>query len=135
MKLETKKNLFNIFLGFIPSSKKRKELRARFLTSHQISGRSKKDIMLDEINNNSFIVVNPDGRKVKNKKVEGINVNFTGRNSTVIIHGPFNKFKNCNFDVRNNSYIEIFSSPYDIFNLGITTKKNAKIIVYLLILC
>lgn len=128
MKLETKKNLFNIFLGFIPSSKKRKELRARFLTSHQISGRSKKDIMLDEINNNSFIVVNPDGRKVKNKKVEGINVKFSGKNSTVIIHEPFN-FTNCTFYVKDDSYIEIFSSLYLINNLTITTVRNSRIII------
>ena len=128
MKTETKVRLFNIFLSFVPSSKKRKELRTKFI-SRDVEKKNEKTLAMEYIkNNNSLIVVDSNGQKHQNRYVEGLEVCFSGKNSTVIIHEPFN-YTNCTFYVKDDSYIEIFPTEYIVNNLIITTIKNSKTII------
>lgn len=59
---------------------------------------------------NKLIFVNTDGSAncpPPRKLIKGLNINFTGENSTVKIHLPANRFKNCKLIIKNNCKCEI----------------------------
>jgi len=127
MNTRIKKNLLNIFLGLIPSSKLRKHFRAKFLnivTKHKYDYKIN---LVNKINNNKFIIINKD-ISISDCVKEGIDINFTGKNSTVIIHEPI-YLHGCSVSIGNNSKIEIFSSSYNISNLHMSATKNSEIII------
>ena len=109
MNIKTKKHILNIFLGLIPSSKLRKNIRNKLLY------------------NNRFIIIDKN-IPITNRTKKGIDINFIGRNSTVIIHEPM-CLHGCSITIGNNSKVEIFSSAFCISNLHITASNNSEVTI------
>lgn len=79
------------------------------------------------IKNNKIIVVDGKGREHK-AGVKGLKVKFVGANSTIKIHTPCPKFKNCLLVCGDNVNISIGSSQHTIKNLYIELlSKNSKL--------
>jgi len=110
--MNRKKNILNILLGLVPSSKLRKKLRFK---------------IENKINNNKLIIINKD-ISFTNCIKDGIEINFTGQNSIVIIHEPIN-FQGCSVKAGNNSKVEIFSSKFNISDLHISATKTSEVII------
>jgi len=126
--LSIKTLITNIFLGLIPSSKKRKELRKKLNSIHNIKKINFLESRKNIINNNSIIVINRNNKKFYNCKIRGLNINFVGKNSCVTIHEPFS-FNSCSFKIGNNSNIEIMPSQHEIANLYITATNESEIFI------
>ena len=70
----------------------------------------------DQLNNNKFLTISQNGTEFECKEISGLKVHFNGKNSIVKIHKPTN-FKNCNFSLGDNCYIEIDSTKTTIKTL------------------
>ena len=71
-------------------------------------------------NGNKIYKIDKNGKKKRIFGfIPGLNIRFKGNNSTIILHEPFPKFKNCRFKLQNNSTIEIKSSKDFIKKLEI----------------
>ena len=127
MSSKIKKNIFNIFLSLIPSSKLRKKLRYKFLSTITKQKCKLEISVKNKINNNKFIIVNKNKSETDCVK-EGLNINFIGQNSMVIVHEPI-LFSNCSIRIGNNSKVEIYSSAYKISNLCMSATNNSEIII------
>ena len=128
MNINIRKNLLNILLGIVPSSKIRKKLRLRFLSQMSRTPITFNDKSKNKLNNNKFLIINEQGKTLSDYAIEGLNVKFVGKNSSVIVHEPV-FMKNCSITVGNNSFVEIFSSPYPIFNLSISATNNSQVLI------
>ena len=122
-----KKTLLNICLGIIPSSKLRKSLRVKFLNTVTKHKCNNKINLINKINNNKFVIIN-NNKFITDCTKTGLDINFTGRNSTVIIHEPIS-LQNCSIRIGNNSNVEIFSSESNISNLYISATKNSEVVI------
>lgn len=123
IRLSFKKFFINIICGFVPSSSKRKELRAEMLyTPPKLNMETKLE------NGNKIIVCRRDGLIVETNKYPGIKIDFKSKNSTCIIHEP-TKFQNCYFSLGYNCKIEIQSTHLYIHNLTITTRDKNEVII------
>ena len=117
-----KKILINIALGFIPSSKKRKELRQKYINSSVFTE------LTNIIDGNRLIIIKPDGSISNENYIQGLNISFIGSNSKVILHEPIQLY-NCNINIKDNCHIEIQSSPFGIHNLNIDVKDSSKVTI------
>lgn len=118
-----KKSLINVFLGIVPSSKMRKNLRRKIFGVISKQKISFKESSINKLNNNKFLIKNGNNC-ISDCKIDGLNVKFIGRNSTVIIHEPIS-LSNCSIKIGNNSTVEIFSSVYGISGLHISATNNS----------
>ena len=66
-------------------------------------------------------------KRIKVKKIKGLEIRFYGRGAVVEIENPHPKFVNCTFKCFENSYIKIGSSPYAFQGLNICNNENCKI--------
>ena len=123
-----KKFFVNIILGFVPFSQKRKELRDKFLNCDKSNKKTAADIAQEKLCNNKFIVIDENLKETEKLFVNGLKVNFHGKNSKVIIHQPI-KFSNCTFEIASNVTLEIQPSRYSINNLRITTSNNSTVAI------
>lgn len=80
------------------------------------------------ISNNKIIIINENGTRKKTKKIKGLNINFKGMNSRIIIHAPINSFKNSKINIQNNSIIEI-KHNCQINNFNADIGNNAKLAI------
>lgn len=126
--MKIKKFIINIILGFVPSAATRKDLRNKWLYTHNSNNIKFEDKIKNNLNNNSIVVISPNNKKSYNVVIKGLNINFNGQNSSVIIHEPINMY-NCNFRIGKNSCVEICASPYEIHNLSISATNNSKVFI------
>lgn len=84
--------------------------------------------MEENIVGNKFIVVDENDRMLENVTIDGLDVDFRGLCSIVVVHLPI-KFMNCRIFAHNNSYVEIFPSKYEIMDLTITAKNKSEVII------
>ncbi len=77
--------------------------------------------------NNKIILVDGDKEKTVSK-ILGINIEFTGENSTVKVHKD-TLFEQCRFSVRSNVQITIGKSQHLIHNLRISSQNGMIMIV------
>lgn len=65
---------------------------------------------------NEFWLIKENGEKIRNPQIEGLEVEFYGRDSAVEIYEPYN-FKNCVIKLGNNNFVQIKGTNYIIMNL------------------
>lgn len=123
-----KKFFVNAILGLVPFSQKRKELRDKFLNCNKSNKKTTNDIAKEKLCNNKFIVIDENSKETLKFFINGLKVNFHGKNSKVIIHQPI-KFSNCTFEIASNVTVEIQPSRYSINNLRISTSLNSKVVI------
>lgn len=128
MNINIRKIMLNILLGIVPSSKIRKKMRLYFLSKLSRNKISSEAKFKNMINNNKFIVINEKGERLSDFTIEGLNVKFIGKNSSVIVHEPIS-MKNCSITIGNSSIVEIFSSQYAINNLIISATNNSRVVI------
>lgn len=97
MKKRLTKFFVNILLGVVPFSSLRKKLRSGIMHRFDKS--------------NKLIIVHPDGSRTEKYMLKGLNINFAGQNSSLVIHEPV-EFSNCQFCIGKNSHVEIGSNSY-----------------------
>lgn len=74
--------------------------------------------------NNRIYKIDKNGNKKRIFFVLGLKITFKGKNSTVTIHEPFAKFRNCSIICGDNCEISIKNSKYKIRQLKILAKTN-----------
>ncbi len=111
--------LASIFAFFIPQKKLRKKCRNALIKMQFLSLFKNKHI-IDYGQNNMFLLYQENGNIIKNPKIEGLTVIFYGNNNIVELHEPLGIFKNCCFEMRENSKIIIDSFYRSICNLKVT---------------
>lgn len=121
--MKIKKFFANLICGFIPSKTKRKQLRNELMNSNNFASKT-----FDKLNNNKFLTISQNGTRLEGKEIPGLKVHFNGKNSIVKIHKPTN-FKNCNFSLGDNCYIEIDSTKTTIKNLIISTRFSSQVVI------
>ena len=121
--MSIKKFFVNILCGLVPSSTKRKELRAEMLYTPP---KLDKQVKLE--NGNKIIVFRKDKSKIETGNYPGIRIDFKGNNSTCIIHEPA-KFQNCYFYLGDNCKIEIGSTRTYLHNLTIDAQERNEVII------
>ena len=114
------------FKGGIASSEKRKKLRAKLIFLSKYKKLSKKEQKERIKKNNKLIIIGPNQEEIDNVIFEGLDIDFYGNNSTVIIHTPIN-LQTSRIRIGNNSIIEIKSSKYLIKNLFAHARQDAQI--------
>ena len=114
--------------GGIASSEKRKQLRAKLIFQSGYKKLSKKEEKERNKKNNKLVIVGPNNIELTNYKLEGLDIDFYGNNSTVIIHTPVN-IQTSRIRIGNNSTIEIQSSKYLIKNLYAHARQDAQICI------
>ena len=70
-------------------------------------------LKLRKVSNNKILLVNSRGGGKSVRSVKGLNVEFAGSNSTVIIHTPILKFKDSKIFLRSNCKVEIGYSQHE----------------------
>lgn len=68
------------------------------------------------VKDNMFVLIKENGEKVRNPKIDGLTVEFYGKDSVVEIYEPYN-FKDCILKIGNNNLVQIKSTNYIITNL------------------
>lgn len=63
---------------------------------------------------NKIIEIDKNGNTKRKLFIKGLYIKFKGRNSTVIVHKPFPKFKSCRISLGDNSKIEFQHSKYRV---------------------
>lgn len=67
------------------------------------------------------------------KKIKGLKIKFRNSNSTVIVHEPIIKFKNCNIELGENCLFEVGAKTKDkmsrISKVDFVLTKNSKVII------
>ena len=114
--------------GGIFSSEKRKKLRAKLIFQSKFKKLSKKEQKERIKKNNKLIIIGPNQEIRDNVIFEGLNIDFYGSNSTVIIHTPIN-IQRSMIRIGNNSIIEIHSSKHLIINLYAHAHQDAQIYI------
>ena len=118
-----KKFLVNLICGFIPSKNKRQQIRTKLMNENNLVSQK-----IDSLNGNKIVLVKPNGKEETIPKFAGLNIHFNGKNSVVKIHEPI-KFKNCNFSLGNNCFIEIDTTKYNVSNFGISTRYSSRVAI------
>ena len=132
--------LVRLATGFIPRKIDRQNFRNKYLKQNvedfntiveaEIS--SEEDFKIDE-NGNVFVLIKEDGTRVYNPKIEGLRVNFQGKDNTVIIESPQRPYFNSNINFigqKANVYIKKNTmNSFTISNLNIRIGSNNKLVV------
>lgn len=118
-----KKFFVNLICGFIPTKAKRDCLRNKLLCKNTTVSK-----VLDVCSGNKLIIVRKDGSICSKQNISGLNIHFKGKNSVVKIYEKTN-FKNCNFSLGNDCYIEIGKTKYNVSNLGISTRYSSRVLI------
>ena len=126
--MKIKKFIINIILGFVPSKDLRKKLRNKWMYNPSNNKIAFDKNIKNKLNNNNIIVISQNNQKSYNVQIKGLDINFIGKNSSVIIHEPIN-MNNCNIRIGENSCVEICSSPYQINKLTISATNNSKVFI------
>lgn len=80
--------------------------------------------------NNNIFVVDENGNKKRVRKIKGLKIKFKGANSTITIHKPMLKFKDCKAFCGDNVNIEIKSSIHSAKGIEIyAEQENSKVII------
>lgn len=116
-----KKFLVNLVCGFVPSKAKRHQIRNKLMNENNFVSQK-----IDSLNGNKLLSVKPNGKEEEVSKIAGLNIHFNGKNSIVKIHEPI-KFKNCNFSLGDNCFVEINTTKYNITDLKILTKYSSHV--------
>lgn len=69
--------------------------------------------------NNKFVLIKQNGTVVENPQIPGLTVVFHENNNLVELHEPLGEFRNCRWELRDNSKIIINSFSICIYNLMI----------------
>ena len=79
---------------------------------------------------NEFWLIKKNGEKVRNPKIDGLNVEFYGKDSVVEIYEPYN-FENCCLKLRDDNLIQIQSTNYIIKNLQLPVpmREHSQLII------
>ena len=74
--------------------------------------------------NNKIFIVDKQGNKKQVKRIKGLNIDFGGSNSTIILHSPTLKFTDSKIILKSNSLVEIGTSQYSANKLVIRSYGN-----------
>lgn len=81
-------------------------------------------------NENKIYKIDKNGNKKEVLFIKGLKIRFHGKNSTIIVHEPFAKFKRCRITCENNSFVEIGASEYIIKKLNLFIRgENSKVLI------
>ena len=128
--------LVRLATGFIPRKIDRQNFRNKFLklnfqeieTIVQNEAFVEDDFKRDE-NGNVYVLINEDGTRVYNPKIEGLEVSFKGRGHTCKIIGKHN-FQKCRIAFTEDNASFIFKpSVHRIFNLSCTLGRNNTLVI------
>ena len=136
--------LYNCYIRFLTifllSSKQRKLFRKMFLLKNtkeviKTENVTKPINIIEAIannidSNNKIYLISDDNTKKEIFNYPGLNINFMGKNSLVILHESTH-FENCNITLGDNNLVIINKSKYVIYNFNIPWKmsSNNKLII------
>lgn len=106
--------LVRILTGFMPLKKWRRAFRAKYIPAKTVTNSDLAN-SLNLQNNNHICLISANGTEKCVDFVQGLKIEFYGKNSTVRLHEPIS-FSNCELRLGDNNLIEIGSTNFCISN-------------------